>query len=370
MAGPKRATAFTFSVALTSTADTDVFQATPTLAAGDIQVSGDYAQFVNLATFPPTVIDLASGADSGALAVTLTAAEMTHDKVLVLFHDATAIKEWQDLLVFIDVETGTISEIVDDTGTSGVVIANTQGAITWGQQVIAANVDGQGALDIRNAHVTGYGLYTRGYYGGYNFGTHSGQRNYGNGSYGLLNEGALSGQHNDGTADYGIEATGGTDEVNWLDDIADEVWAEAVPGAYVPGSAGYVLGNWAGVDVNLVSPIVDDDEITLYQGDDYYDADERDLEWTETGSTWPDITAATVTCYFRSPANDKMSVPGVVSVGGGGPGQAVRVELSAAQTATLANWPQPTHFRVRLTLASGHKVTLVAGRVNVEYDIA
>ena len=46
-----------------------------------------------------------------------------------------------------------------------VTLAATQGAITWGQQKIIANVANQGALDILNSNTSGYGQQNRGYQG-------------------------------------------------------------------------------------------------------------------------------------------------------------------------------------------------------------
>ena len=51
----------------------------------------------------------------------------------------------------------------------GVTLGATQGAITWGQQKILANIAGQGALEIYNSNATGRGLYTRGQYGQFNY---------------------------------------------------------------------------------------------------------------------------------------------------------------------------------------------------------
>ena len=80
--------------------------------------------------------------------------------------------------------------ILADTGTDGVKINATQGAITWGQQKIVADVANEGALDISNSNLTGYG-----------------QSNYGK-RYGLVNTGEnLAGQKNDG----GMKAVDGFD---------------------------------------------------------------------------------------------------------------------------------------------------------------
>lgn len=94
---PKKNIAYSFEVALTSQADTDIFQASPTLATGDVQVSKDGAGFSNISSLPVEISD-------GVLIVALTATEMNADRVAVLFND-TAGSEWQDLLVTIHTVT-------------------------------------------------------------------------------------------------------------------------------------------------------------------------------------------------------------------------------------------------------------------------
>lgn len=98
---PVKGVAWAFDISLVSKADTTLFKTTPTLAAGDVQVSQDGAQYANLATFPPAERDYAGGADSGTLRVVLTIAEMTASTVTVRFHDQTSPVEWCDAEVTI-----------------------------------------------------------------------------------------------------------------------------------------------------------------------------------------------------------------------------------------------------------------------------
>lgn len=133
---PKRGEAYTFAVGLVNQSDTDTFVATPTLAGGDIQISKDGGQFANIAT-ATTLLDLASGADSGILLITLTAAEMTADRVVVLFHDAAG-DEWQDCVVTIDTVSKRISDLNDIAAGAAMTLAS--GAIT-------AAVIATGAID-------------------------------------------------------------------------------------------------------------------------------------------------------------------------------------------------------------------------------
>lgn len=108
---PLRASAFSFEVALVSQGDTDLFQTSVTMAVGDCLVSKDGGAFANIGTLPSEI------GSSGVLTVALTGAEMTADRVVVLFNDAAG-DEWQDLLV--SIHTVTTSQ-VDDLATAAVV---------------------------------------------------------------------------------------------------------------------------------------------------------------------------------------------------------------------------------------------------------
>lgn len=131
---PKKNTAFTFYVALTSVADTDNFKTSPTLAAGDITVSKDGGNFQNIGTLPTQV------QSTGVLPVALTADEMNADNVVVLFHDASG-DEWQDLVVNIQTTARQVDDLAFPTtagrsidvtagGAVGVDWANVEGATT------------------------------------------------------------------------------------------------------------------------------------------------------------------------------------------------------------------------------------------------
>ena len=137
---PVRGAEFKFPMNLISQADTDVFKETVTLAAGDIQVSKDGGQYANLATFPPTEIDLASGADSGTLWVVLTAAEMTADIITVLFRDAAGA-EWQSAQATIN----TSAQTLDTTDAAVDAVATTIGVAGAGLTALGdtrlANLD-------------------------------------------------------------------------------------------------------------------------------------------------------------------------------------------------------------------------------------
>lgn len=81
---------WSFSTALTSVADPNIFKSNPTLAAGDVKVSKDGGAFANITTLPT-----ASGT---VVSVALSAAEMNGDVILVKFSDVAGA-EWQDELI-------------------------------------------------------------------------------------------------------------------------------------------------------------------------------------------------------------------------------------------------------------------------------
>ena len=118
MAGvpPKKGVAFTFTIALTSQADTKLFKTNPTIAAGDFTVSKDQGAYANLTTLPDAEPD-----GSSSVRIQLSADEMDADEVRVLCHDAAGA-EWCDQLVTILTDTATVGEIealVDDIGEAG-----------------------------------------------------------------------------------------------------------------------------------------------------------------------------------------------------------------------------------------------------------
>lgn len=129
---PKKNTAFTFYTALTSQADATAFQANPTLAAGDVQVSTDGGAFANLATLP--VVTPALGA---SVKVDLSAAEMNGDNIAVQFIDAAG-DEWNDQHILIQTTAGQI----DDLPTAAEVWSATPRTLTQTAASVQDAIDG------------------------------------------------------------------------------------------------------------------------------------------------------------------------------------------------------------------------------------
>lgn len=257
---PARGVAFAFPNALVSQGDTDVFQKTVTLAAGDIQVSKDGAQFVNLATFPPAELDLASGADSGVLWIQLTAAEMTADCVTVLFNDAAGA-QWQDSLVTIYTTDNTLNTLGTRIllGVPAAAPGAANGALIAGTNAATTITSAAGAaLTLSSTGANGAGLVVSGNGAGAGIDVDGGATGIGVDIDAAGNDGIqVTGAANDINADITGNLSGsvGSIAANGITaasldpsagtEITQAVWAEPLPGAYPAGTAGFILGNIA-----------------------------------------------------------------------------------------------------------------------------
>lgn len=85
---------FTFYVALEDYSNPGNFKSSPTIAAGDFQVSKDGGSFANLTTLPSV-----APASSEMVAISLSATEMNADNVAIRCKDQTSPKEWADLII-------------------------------------------------------------------------------------------------------------------------------------------------------------------------------------------------------------------------------------------------------------------------------
>lgn len=124
----------------------------------------------------------------------------------------------------------------DANGNVPVVLYPTQGAVTFGQVKILANVAFQGALHVANSHASGIGQHNQGgTIGQYNLGGNIGQHNEGS-NYGQNNYGGDAGQHNEGD----IPVVGAAQQ-----EIADAL--KLAPAAGTP-AAGSVYDLLAGIE--------------------------------------------------------------------------------------------------------------------------
>jgi hypothetical protein len=119
---PKRATEFIFSIGLVSQANTKIFQANPTIAAGDFKVSIDNAALANLNTLPTV-----SPASGKVVKITLSAAEMTGDNIQVVASDAAG-DEWCDCEINIQTSDNLINDLALATAFTTIVPDSTAAA--------------------------------------------------------------------------------------------------------------------------------------------------------------------------------------------------------------------------------------------------
>ena len=123
----KKNAALVFYTSLVSQADTKLLKGTPTLAAGDVQVSIDGGVFANLATLPTVTPAAGKG-----VKVSLSAAEMNGDDILVIFSDAAGA-EWCDKSISIKTAARWIDDLAypTTTGRSIDVSAGGEVGLDW-----------------------------------------------------------------------------------------------------------------------------------------------------------------------------------------------------------------------------------------------
>ena len=110
---PKKNSAFIQYIGLASTA-AGGFQTNPTIAAGDIQISKDGGAFANPATLP--VVTPAGGK---AVKISLSAAEMNADNIVILCSDAAG-NEWQDVLHTLQTSAQQMDDLASQTSVTAI----------------------------------------------------------------------------------------------------------------------------------------------------------------------------------------------------------------------------------------------------------
>ena len=102
---------YTFYVSLVPQADTRIFQANPTLAAGDVKIAIDDGAPANLGTLPAVDADFTK-----RVKVVLAQAEINGDNLTIIFSDAAG-SEWCDLTINIQTAAQTFdaTDAVVDT---------------------------------------------------------------------------------------------------------------------------------------------------------------------------------------------------------------------------------------------------------------
>jgi hypothetical protein len=111
--------------------------------------------------------------------------------------------------------------------------------------------------------------------------------------------------------------------------------------------------------VTFSSPVAENGEVTIYQGDDYLAADGRQLAWSS--DDWPVLTGAAIVLTLKHTHAQTVSIAGVASSA-----TSCYVELTAAQTVALTPVRPSYTFGVVATLSDGSVVTLVTGTAIVK----
>ena len=343
-----------------------------------------------------------------------------------------------------------VDAILADTGTDGVVLASTQGMITWDQQAISANIDGDAALIITNANVTGYGIRTSGnLYGIYNTGgisagaitgSLSGSVGSVTGAVGSVGSGVtlaptqgmitwdqqtisaningdaalvvtnsnitglgarIQGNLGDVSGDITGNLSGSVGSVTAGVTISgtlttlDAIWAKiqkwlrlalrkdsavatdhATELTEINANGGSGAGSYANITdsqeaisdrigtatVTVVSPVsANGTAITVIRGDDYLLTDGRQLAWTS--ASWPTLTGGTVKLRIKFGKNATVTEYSATLTGA----QACYVALTTTQTAAMV--PGVYNFDLQATLSNLSTVTLVQGVLNVREDV-
>ncbi len=121
---------------------------------------------------------------------------------------------------------------------------------------------------------------------------------------------------------------------------AAEVWAYAFR----------TLTGFTTTEFNVIGPVRNDGKIDAIAGDDYYTADGRGMQWSDTA--WPNLTGATVN-FISGSTTIAMSV---VTAGSGE--QTVNLDVPKATSAAMKG---EFKFIIQATLTSGHVATLLEG---------
>jgi len=111
---PKKNTIFIFYVGLVSQANTKIFKVNPTLAAGDFKVSTDGSAQGNLTTLPTV-----TPAGGQMVKITLSAAEMNGDNIIVVASDAAGA-EWCDAIFNIQTSVQQVDDVSTQTSVTAI----------------------------------------------------------------------------------------------------------------------------------------------------------------------------------------------------------------------------------------------------------
>lgn len=157
------------------------------------------------------------------------------------------------------------------------------------------------------------------------------------------------------TAIAGHETAGSTGQALAAAGGAGDPLTNQVPGAYASGTAGHALGRISSGQITTVSPIGSSGNVSVLRGDDYFAADGRAIDWTDTDGLWPDLTSATVTLGVT----EFSKVFALAIITASGADKKVRLELSKTDSAAMPRGPHS--YSIKAALSDGNVATIVSG---------
>lgn len=218
MAYPKYGVAHIIAIGLVNASSRPDFKAGPTIAAGDFKVSKDGGAFANLTNLPA-----AAPAAGVNVELSLTATEMQCDRLVISCIDQTSPKEWDDVVIYLDVQEFTPDDIKGETAT---ILADTNELQTdW---VNGGRLDL--ILDARASQSTADSILT-------DTGTDIPATLATIAGYLDTEIAAIKAKTDNLPA-----APAAVGDIPTAAAITAAVWGEAVPGAYGVGTAGKILG--------------------------------------------------------------------------------------------------------------------------------
>lgn len=149
-----------------------------------------------------------------------------------------------------------------------------------------------------------------------------------------------------------------TDQMNFTGADINAVASVSVDEAAI--AAAVLAGMGGGASVLIVSPIAQDGTITIVAGDDYLTTNNRAITITETGTSWPVLTGATVT--FSTGLFTKACV--VVTPTGT---KVIRLDLTSTETRAIA--PGTYTYQIEANVG-GTSTTIITGNFIVTREIA
>lgn len=122
----------------------------------------------------------------------------------------------------------------------------------------------------------------------------------------------------------------------------------------------------ANAHITYVGPVAINGDVTIVRGDDYSNTDSRSLQWeTDDAATWPTLTSATITLTAENDSGTQVLTKTGAVVTATGTNKKVRVELAAADTASIT--PATYRFDVQAVIST-RKITLVRGLLTIVED--